>query len=416
MKKTIFPSSFSGTVYAPPSESEMHRLLICAALSDKPSRIVCKSVSDDVVAVAGILNSLCAEVAFKDGYFEITPGKTSEDSAFFDCGESGSALRLMLPVAAASGEKYTFAGSPRLSGGPIVPLLDALKAHGCEVSSEGELPVTVSGKLRGKRISVDGGLSAQFVCGLMLALPAVGGGVLEVTGNFASAPYLRAAAKTMKRFGIGIKEKNRSFEISGSYSSPGVLTAEGDWSAASFWLAAGCISDGGSVSVSGLNPESAQSDRQIVRLLRSAGGNIRENRGSFTAYPSPVRGIEINPADFPNLVPAIAAVASVSEGETVITGSGRRRYREGDRLLSTAAMVTSLGGCAETTDSGLIIRGSERLRGGIVSSFGDCSVAMAAAVLSARCAGYVEIRGSEAIDRSYPGFWENFGLLGGVTR
>jgi 3-phosphoshikimate 1-carboxyvinyltransferase len=149
--------------------------------------------------------------------------------------------------------------------------------------------------------------------------------------------------------------------------------------------------------------------------LERFGAYVSFNSDGVTVSPGALRGIEIDAGDTPDLVPVLAAVASVAEGETVIRNAGRLRIKESDRLRTVAASLSSLGADVAETQDGLVIHGKKILPGGETESFGDHRIAMTVAVLSAACTGPVVIRNAEAVRKSYPGFFEDFStVLGGV--
>jgi 3-phosphoshikimate 1-carboxyvinyltransferase len=150
-------------------------------------------------------------------------------------------------------------------------------------------------------------------------------------------------------------------------------------------------------------------------LLARFGARVSCEEDKVTVSPGELHGIDIDAANTPDLVPVLAAVASVAEGKTVIRNAGRLRIKESDRLHTVAASLSALGANITETEDGFIIQGQNILSGGETESFGDHRIAMTAAVLSAACSGHVVIKNAEAVNKSYPGFFEDFSAaLGGV--
>jgi len=222
---------------------------------------------------------------------------------------------------------------------------------------------------------------------------------------------------TLSVFGIKIFEKEKNiFTVPGGqiYKSPEKAQAGGDWSNAAFWLSAGAIGQSG-ITCTNLDLKSGQGDRLIVELLKRFGARVTCDNNSVTVSPDTLFGIDIDAGDIPDLVPVLAAVASVAEGKSVITGAGRLRIKESDRLRTTCASLTALGADITETQDGLTINGKKRLTGGETDSFGDHRIAMAAAIISSACDGAVTIKRPEAVRKSYPGFFKDFSsVLGGV--
>jgi 3-phosphoshikimate 1-carboxyvinyltransferase len=223
--------------------------------------------------------------------------------------------------------------------------------------------------------------------------------------------------EALKLFNVRIEEaENRTFNVQGgqTYHSPATICAEGDWSNAAFWLSAGAVGKG-SVTCTGLNINSCQGDRAITELLARFGAHVSCENDKVTVSPGELRGIDIDAGNTPDLVPVLAAVASVAQGETVIRNAGRLRIKESDRLHTVAVSLSSLGANITETEDSLIIQGQKNLKGGETESFGDHRIAMTAAVISAACPGHVVIKNAEAVNKSYPGFFDDFSAaLGGV--
>ena len=195
-----------------------------------------------------------------------------------------------------------------------------------------------------------------------------------------------------------------------TYRSKGDYTVEGDWSNAAFWLAAGAISC--PVRIRGLDPDSPQGDRKIAELLAGFGAEVSVTAESIKVSPQPLKAMDIDVRDIPDLVPPLALVACCAEGISRIYGAERLRIKESDRLATIAATLNALGGQVEITGDGLLITGTA-LRGGRVQSFNDHRIAMMAAVASAVCTTPVELEAAEAVNKSYPTFWEVFSRMQG---
>jgi 3-phosphoshikimate 1-carboxyvinyltransferase len=470
MDITLTPSAVSGTVGAVSSKSFAHRLLICAALADGPTLVKLNALSDDIRATVRCLTAMGCNITETDGglritpmrraYFEaigsikfneshksnksnksnkaielieangldelnesielngankshesIEPTQSIESSVHLDCGESGATARFLLPVAACLYDNFTMTGKGRLPQRPFAPLCDALKANGCEFDND-RLPLTGNGRLRAGKFSIPGDVSSQFISGLLFALPLLDGdSELHVTGTFESAAYVEMTVQALRMFGIAIQESDGCYYISGNqrYRSPNEAQTEGDWSNAAFFLCAGVLD--GEITVTGLNPESTQGDREVISILKRFGASIEETTTGYQVKKSRLCGIEIDAAQIPDLVPALSIVAAVAEGTTRIYNAGRLRIKESDRLESTRNMLISLGGDAEITDDGLLIRGKPGFTGGTVDGSGDHRIVMSAAIAACVCKQSVTITGCEAVNKSYPLFFEDYKLI-----
>ena len=412
----ISPRPLEGTVRAIPSKSVLHRQLIFAALSDKVTTVDTGRrdvpLSDDIIATADCLRALGAEIGYAGGIFSVKPIQSPPDMAELRCGESGSTLRFLLPVAAALGTKADFIMKGRLPDRPMGPMTELLGMNGCTVSRPERGILSVRGKLTGNGFSVRADVSSQFVSGLIFALPLLGGGRIDLLGCEGSAGYTDMTVAEGTRFGLGIQRGDRTVSVNGKVKSPGEVLCEGDWSSAAFWLAAGAIGGGGIV-CTGLDRNSRQRDRYIVDILRRIGATVEINDNSVKVRKNALRRTEIDAEDVPDLVPALASVAALADGETVIKGASRLRLKESDRLSAISDALTGLGASVTVRDDGLLIRGVPELSGGKADGRGDHRIVMAAAIASAACGGTVIISGADAVSKSYPSFWDDFRRLGG---
>lgn len=394
MNIVLSPRKLRGSVTPPPSKSDAHRLLIAMALSDKPSRMRLTASNDDIAATIRCLAALGAKITTDDQYVCVTPIAAAQKNAPCDCGESGSTLRFITPVAAAlHGALLT--GRGRLAERPMEPLLSLLRAHGCEITGE-KLPMTVSGGLKSGQYSLRGDISSQFVTGLLYALPLLSGdSTITLTTPLQSRGYVDMTLRALGQFGIKIAEENDTFYIPGSqrYIAPeGDLIPEGDWSGAALWYGANSL--GGCVDVLSLRADSTQGDKKIAQLAQQ--------------LPD-----VIDVGDIPDLLPILSIMACKKAGDTHFVNAARLRIKESDRLAASWQMIKNLGGNAETTDDALVVHGTGRLQGGTVDGMNDHRIVMSAAIASCLCEKEVTILGAEAAKKSYPAFLQDFEQLGG---
>ena len=413
---TVQPGLLRGTVRVPASKSAAHRALICAALADGLTTLHINALNDDIEATAECLMNLGALIDYDErkGLMVVRPIEAAPNlnrpleglsgkafsrvdygrSIALDCGESGSTLRFLLPVAAALGAKARFTGRGRLPQRPNKALTEALRTHGAAVDGD-NLPMNVHGPVRGGLWTLPGDVSSQYVTGLLLALPLLSeDSSLRLTTPLQSAAYVDMTLDALSDFGIAVVPVEGGWRVPGNqrYRTPGEISVEGDWSAAAFWHAANAM--GSAIGVEGVSRRTAQGDSAVTALLGQA---------------------EIDASNVPDLVPALAAAAAVLPQRTVITGAARLRFKESDRLSAVSDMLTALGGRAEATDDGLVIHGGAPLSGGTVEGRNDHRIVMAAAILATRAAGPVRITDAEAVAKSYPEFFNHFRQLGGIA-
>ena len=393
MIQTISPAALGGAVAAIPSKSAAHRLLICAALAGAPDAVVCDGTSRDIDATRACLHAI------------------AQGDPILPCGESGSTLRFLLPVAAALGLDVCFRMEGRLPQRPLKELEEQLTAHGIRIDRPREDLLHISGRLQPGAFALPGNVSSQYISGLLFAMPLLDGpSVLTVTGQLESAPYVDMTLDALKRFGICVNRGPGRFEIAPqSYTCPGTVPVEGDWSNAAFWLCAGALSK--PVTVTGLDPDSLQGDKQALHLLDAMGANLFVSGDGITVGPGKLTATDIDAAAIPDLIPVFSVVAAAAAGTTRIYNAGRLRMKESDRLRSICRMLTALGADIRETEDGLLIRGGLPLNGGTVDSCNDHRIAMSAAIASVLCAEPVTVLGAEAVEKSYPHFWSDLSRL-----
>jgi len=396
------------------SKSEAHRALICAALSQNKTEIICSDTNDDINATVQCLNALGANIHKVENGFTVAPISHLTDDARLDCNESGSTLRFLLPLASSLGANCSFIMQGRLASRPLSPLYELLSDNGVHLSEQGESPMHINGRFPAGSYSVSANISSQFISGLLFALSiAEGESQLRLVGRVESAPYIEMTLNTLLAFGADIKfdKVDNIFYIKGKVrlTSPSSFTVGGDWSNAAFFLCAGAIGKD-SVTLSGLDTHSAQGDRAVIDVLRKMGADIKISNREITVFPSRLSGTDVDAANIPDLVPILAVAASVASGETRIYNASRLRLKESDRIESVCAFLSSLGADITHTPDGMIIHGKSSLSGGAVDSFNDHRIAMSASIASLVCDNPVKISRFEAINKSYPSFLDGFDM------
>ena len=414
MNVTLRGGGRSGCVRIPASKSQAHRLLICAALGDRPVSVLCDGMNADIHATIRCLEALGASVRPHEGNaLFVTPvSAVPEGERVLNCGESGSTLRFLLPVVGALGAQANFLREGRLPQRPLAPLDRELACH-CMTLCEDGTALHVSGKLTGGDFVIPGNVSSQYISALLFALPILPeDSTLTVTGRLESAPYVDMTEDALCLSGIRLEKENQTYSIPGGqhFALPERVTVEGDWSSAAFFLCMGALSTQG-VRVEGLAGNSAQGDRAILSLLRDFGATVEEQDGAVNVR----RGEALHPCVIdasatPDLVPTLSALAAAVPGETRIENAARLRLKESDRLRTTAAMLTALGASVQELPDGLVIRGGG-LHGGVVDAANDHRIAMAAAVAACAAAGDVTVLGAECIEKSYPSFWTDLAQM-----
>lgn len=387
----IHPHSLQGTIQAIPSKSQAHRLLICAALADSPTTLLCPEISQDMEATADCLRALGADIRQDSAGYHISPIADIPASAELPCRESGSTLRFLLPVVGALGVDAVFYPEGRLGTRPLSPLWEEMERMGCRLSRSSDNTIRCQGNLQPGTYRIAGNVSSQFISGLLFALPLLNGDSnVHIEGILESGPYVEMTIEALKLFQI--YATNGSISGKQHFHSPGTITVEGDWSNGAFFLAANAL--GSSITVEGLNPDSPQGDREIIRLLPLLKDNCT-----------------ISAAQIPDLIPILSVVAAANKG-AMFTNIQRLRLKESDRVSTTLSMIRGLGGQAEATENTLRIYGCG-LTGGPVDAAKDHRIAMAAAIAATVAQKDTTILGAECVAKSWPLFWDLYRQLGG---
>ena len=386
MKLTITPGKLSGTVTPPPSKSQAHRLLICAALAGEGSVIHNLADSQDIRATRRCLAELT------------TNRRTTPE---LDCGESGSTLRFLIPIALALRGGGVFTGQGRLMERPQKPYFDLFDEKGIRYERKDNV-LTVEGRLTPGEYRLPGNVSSQFFTGLLLALPLLDGpSAIIPTTPLESEGYIGMTLDAMHEFGIDIATTRSlppHYLISGGQKYRGAeATVEGDWSQAAFWYAANCL--GCTVDVRGVSQYSTQGDRVIESCCLDL---------------SQPGDTEIDMSGCPDLAPPVAAAAAVRQGTTRLVNAGRLRIKESDRLAAITAALNALGARVTEHPDSLTIYGRDSLAGGTVDCCNDHRIAMMAAIAATRCREPVTLLGAECVAKSYPDFWDVYRMLGGI--
>ena len=384
MNLTITPGRLAGTVTPPPSKSQAHRCLIAAALAGGGSEVRNLADSQDIEATRRCLSEL----------------KTSSSSLpHFDCGESGSTLRFLIPLALALRGGGVFTGRGRLMERPQKPYFDLFDEKGVRYEQR-DGALTLAGALMPGTYRLPGGVSSQFVTGLLYALPLLErDSEIVLTSPLESRGYVDMTLETLEAFGIRVEQDGEGFRVPGGQAyRPAVVTVESDWSQAAFWYAA--IALGSSLELEGLNAFSTQGDMEIVPCFLKMQG-----RGA----------VELDMSGCPDLVPPLAIMSALRAGEvTRLDNAARLRMKESDRLATVAQTLNTLGAQVVEGPDSLKIWGQDSLAGGVaVDCCNDHRIAMMAAIAATRCEKPVTLLGAECVSKSYPNFWEEYKRLGG---
>ncbi|MDY3973725.1 MAG: 3-phosphoshikimate 1-carboxyvinyltransferase [Veillonella caviae] len=486
---TITKAIPSGTIAAIPAKAHAHRALIAATLSKETSTLLISLYSKDIDATINSLRGLGATIektatgvtviprnyslgsaskvtlseveTTEENTAEANPAKANTSvpsssellaespTAYIDAHESGTTLRLLLPVGATLASEVIVKAAGRLPDRPLEPLKSQMEAHGVHFSKP-KPPFTMSGRLQGGQFELAGHISSQFFSGLLLAAPQTGiETTVHSTTPLQSRDYVELTIKVMQDFGISVISTDDSFTVpaGATYVGQNKYPIEGDWSNSAIWLVAAALT-GQALTITGLQPDSVQADRRIIDVIKSSGAqihwetlqttaqtaaqdkaseqvksvnqsvNLTSNSTYITEHHLHCEGratkpLSVDLEQMPDLLPVLAALACGIKGKSEFLHGARLRLKESDRLEAVTNLVNDLGGTAYCEGDNLYIEGTGSLQGGQGDCQNDHRLVMAGTLMALISEQSVTLKDSEAITKSYPLFFEHWNQLGG---
>lgn len=394
MTQTINKSRAAGEVIAPPSKSMAHRFLICAALSENESKIENIEFSEDISATVNCLKSLGATIENMGNTLKVKGIENIKEGIVLNCNESGSTLRFLIPICLLFNKKITLIGTNRLFSRSLGVYEEIFKKENIDYSISSN-SITLKGKLNGGEYIVKGDISSQFISGLMFALPKLEkDSTIKIIGKKESAPYIDLTVSALKTFGVKIENKVKNeYFIKGNQSfSARNVKVEGDYSNAAFLDAFNLI--GGNVKVLDLNPDSLQGDKVYKEHFKTL-------QSSFA---------KIDLSDCPDLSMILMVLAAVKYGAE-FTGTKRLKIKESNRGVALAEELKKFGVDVTVTDEKIKVEKSNIIAPKVpLNSHNDHRIVMALSVLCSLTGGIIE--GAEAVNKSFPNFFEKIAKLG----
>jgi 3-phosphoshikimate 1-carboxyvinyltransferase len=410
----------AGELRVPSSKSATNRALLAAALTAGPVTIVRPLESDDTAALRRCLAAMGATIrAEADRMIVRGPLAAAPDRVTtLDAVDSGTAARFLTAVAAAVPGRFRLTGSARLRERPVGELVDALRQAGARIAydgPEGFLPLTIDGgTVRSGEITVDASRSSQFVSALLLAGPAIDGGLtVRPTGPVASAPYVRTTVETLRELGHEVLEENGALRVRGGARVADEYEVPGDYSSAVPLLAA-VAAVGGHVRLTGLRWPSSDADAGALPVLATMGLAVAgsANQVESSASGTTIRPVHVFATDFPDAVPALAAAAAFADGTSRFERIAHLRWKESDRLAALAGLLTAAGAKAVAESDALVVDGP--IRAGVrlarLATHNDHRMAMAAAILALKRPGIL-VENPDCVSKSYPSFFRDLERL-----
>jgi 3-phosphoshikimate 1-carboxyvinyltransferase len=429
MNVDVGNSTVGGAVSAPPSKSYTHRAILAAGYADGRTQVERPLVSADTRATARAVESFGGSVeGLADGSDSVVVrgfGRPETPADVIDCANSGTTMRLVTATAALADDLTVLTGDESLRSRPHEPLLSAI--HNLEGRAEstranGQAPLVVGGPVAGGRVSMPGDVSSQFVTALLMAGARSEEGIgISLETKLKSAPYVEITRELLADFGVVTEDADEGFAVAGgqTYDAGGEYRVPGDFSSMSYLLAAGALAADEGLEVEGAYP-SAQGDSAIVEILERMGTEISWHRddGVISVARTGLTGVEVDVGDTPDLLPTLAVLGTVANGETRLVNAEHVRYKETDRVSVMADELEEMGASVTEREDSLTIHGDESsLRGARVDGRGDHRIVMALAVAGLVAEGTTTITGAEHVAVSFPEFFDVLADLGAaVTR
>ena len=410
------PARIGGTVSAPPSKSMAHRAVLCSALAKGTSHIENLEFSKDISATLAAAGQLCARV--ESGPADVLVEGLGHFRPVFgpvDCCESGSTLRFLIPLASLTGQSITFVGRGRLMERPQSVYETLYREQNLHFEqANGQL--TVAGSLRSGEYTLAGNVSSQFISGLLFALPLLAGdSALHLIPPVESRSYIEMTRAAQAAFGVTSHwlDDTTLCIPGGQQYHPRDYIVEGDYSQAAFLAVLGAVKGG--ITLTGLAAETLQGDAAILDILRRCGAKFTRTEAGLVFEQAPLHGVDIDLADCPDLGPVLMVLGLLCEGTTVIRNAERLRIKESDRIAAMEAELRACGGVLSSEGGTITVQGCKpRLHApeAPLSGHNDHRVVMSLTVLALAADIPLAINEAEAVQKSWPHFFDTLKPLG----
>jgi len=409
MDKIISNNYSVQSIKAPASKSLVQRVLLASTLSNKSIKINHIGYCDDVLHLKSVIKQLGAECVEKNDSISVT-GLVNAVSTELNCGESGLGIRLTTPIASTFGKSFKISGKGSLLKRPLTQFTNFLPKMGVKINADGQLPLQISGQLKGGVYTIDGSLSSQYISGLLMALPLCTEDSILHVKSPTSIPYIDITLSVLDFFNIKIRNENyTTFHIKGRqhYLPKNTeFNIEGDWSGSSFWIVYGLLK--GKIEIENLKQDSTQADKAILEVVKLVGSDYEWKNNVLTIIKKSLNPFVFDATNCPDLFPALVTLAAGIKGNSTIKGVNRLKHKESDRGLVLQAEFKKLGLTIDIAGDEMTIYGKGQLNSSIIDSNNDHRIAMTCAIASILTKKGITITNAESVNKSYPEFWNLF--------
>lgn len=415
MNIKIYPSRVSGNVDIPPSKSLAHRAIICASLAKGKSIINNITYSEDIIATIDGMRKLGAIIIENSNTLIITGIDNFENikNNTIDCNESGSTLRFLIPIFSLTNKEINFIGKNRLLYRPQEIYSEIFKNQNL-VFKQDTSKITIKGRLNPNIYEINGNISSQFISGLLFTLPLLNAdSTIKITPPFESKSYVDLTIDILKKFGIDIEflDKFTIFIKGNQKYTPFNYNVEGDYSQLAFFAVLGALNN--KISCYGVDPLSLQGDKEIISILKESGVSVINENNGYCFSPTIPNGIKINLENCPDLGPILMVLGMYGKGSFHLYNAKRLRYKESDRIEAMESELKKLGVSITSDEDNIYINGGNNYSSSeLLYGQKDHRIVMSLSIAATMCQTPTTICGIEAINKSYPNFFEDLKSLG----
>ena len=416
MNCRVEKSTISGRIVCPSNKSYTHRAIFLASMADGKSMIKNILKSGDTNATVNACRNFGVEIKEIGNSMAVkSTGELKLQNNTIDAANSGTTIRIVTAISALLDDEIVLTGDSSLKKRPMQPLLDALGSLGAKCnSSAGKPPITVSGRIKGGKVTISGNISSQFISAMMIIAPKLENGILlNIKGKLVSKPYVDATIISMKKFGVNVRTEipYKKYVIPSQNYKSTAFTVPSDFSSLALLLSASVLV-GENLTIEISLGDMPQADEAIIDILEILGVVVTLDKNTIKIKsPKKLNGGKFDLSNSPDLIPAIAILALKASKPIEIFNVKHARYKETDRIAILARELSKLGIKVVEKNDGLILRNTGSLTGDNLNSENDHRLFMAFCI-AGMYVGNCTISDPESVEISYPNFISEMKRIG----